>query len=306
MARIRSVHPGLFTDEAFLEASPLARLLMIGIWTECDDQGVFDWKPMTLKVRLLPGNNVEIVELLDELLRLNVIATTEIDGRKVGLVRNFMRFQRPKSPKFNYVIPDEFRNYVNPDSIDSGNAELSTRGNSETRSHRASPISPKRGNRAPDGEEGRGEEWSGGDDGEDARGKPNADIDQDRRQKARDCGRMVVEAIGATHDPGFINAAPSWCDVWIQRGLDPEFDILPVITQVMASKRGGPPGNLKYFEKALTQRVEDKANLALPNVQGGPRNGTHAHHPGRPETPHETLLVGGSRVAARYRAEEGT
>jgi hypothetical protein len=32
MAHIRSVHPGLFIDDAFLELSMGARVLLIGIW----------------------------------------------------------------------------------------------------------------------------------------------------------------------------------------------------------------------------------------------------------------------------------
>ena len=41
MARIRSVHPGLFTDEAFMGASSDARILMIGLWCQAWDDGVF-------------------------------------------------------------------------------------------------------------------------------------------------------------------------------------------------------------------------------------------------------------------------
>jgi hypothetical protein len=33
MPRIRSVHPGLFTDEAFVTVSMAARVLLIGVWT---------------------------------------------------------------------------------------------------------------------------------------------------------------------------------------------------------------------------------------------------------------------------------
>jgi hypothetical protein len=48
MSRIRSVHPGLWTDEAFVELSFPARMLLMGIWTECDDGGAFVWRPLTL------------------------------------------------------------------------------------------------------------------------------------------------------------------------------------------------------------------------------------------------------------------
>ncbi len=55
MARIRSIHPGLWTDEAFVSLTPYARLLFMGIWTECDDMGSFEWSPLKLKMRLLPA-----------------------------------------------------------------------------------------------------------------------------------------------------------------------------------------------------------------------------------------------------------
>ncbi|OSJ19761.1 hypothetical protein BST63_01165 [Bradyrhizobium canariense] len=63
-ARIRSIHPRLFTDEAFVSCLPLARLLLLGIWTEADDHGVFEWKPRTLKMRLLAGDQAEVADLL--------------------------------------------------------------------------------------------------------------------------------------------------------------------------------------------------------------------------------------------------
>jgi hypothetical protein len=55
MARIRSVHPSLFTDEAWVSCSPLARVLYIGLLTDADDQGLFEWKPIQIKMRLLAG-----------------------------------------------------------------------------------------------------------------------------------------------------------------------------------------------------------------------------------------------------------
>jgi hypothetical protein len=101
MARIRSIHPGLFTDEAFLEltrACPAAIPLLLGLWCEADDAGSFAWKPNTLKARILPVAPVVIEELLGALLALNFIRKFEIDGQTIGVVRNFVKFQRPKRP----------------------------------------------------------------------------------------------------------------------------------------------------------------------------------------------------------------
>lgn len=112
MARIRSIHPGFFTDEAAVTLSPFARLLLIGIWTECDDQGAFEWKPVTLKMRLLPVDNVDVAELLEELSAANVVMRYEHRGKYYGLVRNFRLYQRPKKPNSTHFIPIEFRTYV--------------------------------------------------------------------------------------------------------------------------------------------------------------------------------------------------
>lgn len=112
MARIRSVHPSLFTDEAFAGLSMAARVLLIGVWTEADDQGVFDWKPVTLKMRVMPADNVDVSELLAELAAADAIKKFEEGGRQLGAIRNFCKFQRPKTPKYRALKSDDIRKYV--------------------------------------------------------------------------------------------------------------------------------------------------------------------------------------------------
>jgi hypothetical protein len=112
MSRIRSVHPGLFTDEAFVSLSPIARVLLIGVWTECDDRGAFEWKPVTLKMKILPADNADVGKLLEELKAANAVRSYELAGRQYGAVRNFCRYQRPKKPKYIHPIDDEFDTYV--------------------------------------------------------------------------------------------------------------------------------------------------------------------------------------------------
>lgn len=126
MARIRSVHPGLFTDEAFVSLSPLARVLLVGLWTECDDQGIFEWKPITIKMRLLPVDNVDVSTILAEFPAANLVRKFTHGGREYGAVRNFCRYQRPKKPKCIHPITSELRTYValtgvstEPDEVES-------------------------------------------------------------------------------------------------------------------------------------------------------------------------------------------
>jgi hypothetical protein len=37
----------------------MARLFFMGLWNECDDYGSFEWSPLKLKMRLLPGDNAD-------------------------------------------------------------------------------------------------------------------------------------------------------------------------------------------------------------------------------------------------------
>lgn len=112
MARIRSVHPGLPTDEAYMSMSAYAKAAWPLLWMECDDQGAFEWKPIVLKARLLPADAVDFAALLDELAALNAIASYEVDGKRYGLVRNFAKFQRPKKPANKYPVPDSLRPFA--------------------------------------------------------------------------------------------------------------------------------------------------------------------------------------------------
>jgi len=115
VARIRSIHPGLWTDEAFLSIDDAARLLYIGLLNEADDNGAFEWKPLTIKVRLRPATSetpAEIATIMEKLCAANMIRRYDHDGKIFGAVRNFVRYQRPKSPKSVHPIPEVVREFV--------------------------------------------------------------------------------------------------------------------------------------------------------------------------------------------------
>jgi hypothetical protein len=112
MARIRSIHPGLFTDEAFVVLSMTARVLYVGTLTEADDHGVFEWKPVRLKIRLMPVDAVDVPALLGEMVECGSVKKFTSEGKSYGLVRNFCRYQRPKKPKYTFPLPSEFYTYA--------------------------------------------------------------------------------------------------------------------------------------------------------------------------------------------------
>jgi hypothetical protein len=116
MARIRSIHPGIWTDEGFVTLSAYARLLLIGLWNECDDKGIFEWKPITLKMRLMPADNVDVANLLAEIEAVNAVCQYTVNGKIYGAVRNFRKFQKPKTPNDVHPAPLHIRNYVGLES----------------------------------------------------------------------------------------------------------------------------------------------------------------------------------------------
>jgi hypothetical protein len=158
MARIRSVHPGLFTDEAFMALTvnaPTAIPLMLGLWADADDSGIFEWKPFTLKARYVPAITVPVDDLLDILINGNFIRRLEHGGRQFGAVRNFCRYQRPKKPRYVHFIPDEFRTYVGLSGASSEPTDPEEDAGSEL-AHAQPPPVPKKGEKSSQ-MEGRGE-----------------------------------------------------------------------------------------------------------------------------------------------------
>lgn len=96
MPKIRGVKPDLWTDEDFVELSPFARLLWIGMWNYCCDNGHLDDKSKQIKMRVLPTDDVNVAELLREL---------ELNHRIVRengtiTVPNFVKHQRPDKRYF--------------------------------------------------------------------------------------------------------------------------------------------------------------------------------------------------------------
>lgn len=118
MPRIRSIHPTLWTDEAYMEASFPARLLLLGLWTEAFDDGVFSWKPVVLKARLFPADSCDCDALLAELCSLGFICRFEAAGKAYGAIRNFQKFQRPKKPNESGHLPDDLLEFVAAGSRD--------------------------------------------------------------------------------------------------------------------------------------------------------------------------------------------
>lgn len=114
MARMRTVHPGLATDEELVSCTIPARLLYIFLGTEADDYGIFEWKPLRLKMRLFPADHaVHIEPLLDELLKAEKLMRFSVDEKPYGAIRNFCQYQNPKNPSEFCPRTPEANKFIN-------------------------------------------------------------------------------------------------------------------------------------------------------------------------------------------------
>jgi hypothetical protein len=93
MARIRTIKPEFFTSEDIVTMTPLARLFYVALWCEADREGRLDWRPGTLKMRYLPGDDCSIDDVAEQLIERGLLEIYEADGRVYGELPSFTRHQ---------------------------------------------------------------------------------------------------------------------------------------------------------------------------------------------------------------------
>jgi len=101
VAKIRGIKPETWTDETFVELSPYARLLWIGLWNFACDNGHLQDKSKQIKMRVLPTDDVNCAELLREIEGMGLIERS--DGWIT--IPNLTSHQKPH--KRWYVVCDK-------------------------------------------------------------------------------------------------------------------------------------------------------------------------------------------------------
>jgi hypothetical protein len=109
MARIRTVKPELFRHEALFEAEqqsklPL-RLAYIGLFTACDREGRFKWKPRALKLDVLPYDQIDFSRVLDALLTHGFIVKYEYEGNEFGCIPTWSQHQVINNRESTSLLP---------------------------------------------------------------------------------------------------------------------------------------------------------------------------------------------------------
>jgi hypothetical protein len=88
MARARVVHPNFFLNEQLVDAEratglPL-RLAYVGLWTQADRMGRFEWRPTVLKLAILPWDACDFGAVLAALEEAGFIARDGDSGVVIG------------------------------------------------------------------------------------------------------------------------------------------------------------------------------------------------------------------------------
>ncbi|TPM25693.1 hypothetical protein [Mesorhizobium sp. B2-3-4] len=109
MSRIRTIKPEFFKHEELYDAEvetglPL-RLAFAGLWTQCDREGRFVWRPRQLKADILPYDELDFSRVLDALATRGFVVKYASDGRQFGHVPSWSRHQVINNRETASIIP---------------------------------------------------------------------------------------------------------------------------------------------------------------------------------------------------------
>ena len=97
MGRIRTIKPSFYQHADLYDAEkqsgfPL-RVAYSGLWTQCDREGRFKWRPRELKLGVLPYDEVDFSHVLDALETRGYIVRYEVGGESYGYLPSWKLHQ---------------------------------------------------------------------------------------------------------------------------------------------------------------------------------------------------------------------
>jgi hypothetical protein len=95
MARSRNIKPAFFQNEKLAELKPINRLAFIALWTVCDFKGCLEYRPKRLKVQLLPYDDCNIEEIINNLVNSGFIQIYSVEDQDYIKILNFEKHQNP-------------------------------------------------------------------------------------------------------------------------------------------------------------------------------------------------------------------
>lgn len=110
MSRIRTIKPDFFKHEGLFDAEretglPL-RLAFSGLWTQCDREGRFVWRPRQLKTDVLPYDDIDFSRVLDALMTRGFILKYASKGEVFGCIPSWSKHQVINNREKASDLPD--------------------------------------------------------------------------------------------------------------------------------------------------------------------------------------------------------
>ena len=102
VARIRTIKPSFWADEAVADLTRDARLLLIGLISSADDQGRFLASHSAISGYVFPHDDIAPVKLrkwLDEIEQAGVVRFYSVSRREYGSFPNWKKHQRISKPQ---------------------------------------------------------------------------------------------------------------------------------------------------------------------------------------------------------------
>jgi len=108
MARIRTIKPEFWTDEKIVRLPFEARLLFIGLWNFCDDEGFLYEQSERIRMQILPNDDVDTEALLDLLVAAVLLERFSLsNGRGFALrIAHFLEHQKVSHPAPSRIAPE--------------------------------------------------------------------------------------------------------------------------------------------------------------------------------------------------------
>jgi hypothetical protein len=106
MPRIRTIKPDFFTSKTLASVSRVSRLTFIGLWTLCDDLGVYQDIPKKIAGELYPFEDVtgaEIDNQLNELVDAGLLFRVSENGKDFIIISSWdehQKIDRPSNPHY--------------------------------------------------------------------------------------------------------------------------------------------------------------------------------------------------------------
>ncbi len=116
MARIRTIKPEFFRHEALFETEkeyqlPL-RIAFSGLFTCCDREGRFRWRPRQLKLDILPYDEVDFSRVLDVLATRGFIVKYEVNNEIYGCIPSWNKHQQINHKEAASQLPSPGNGHV--------------------------------------------------------------------------------------------------------------------------------------------------------------------------------------------------